>query len=365
MENSNSMQNPEPMNPEPSSQSPEPRPQSPDPSPQNPEPRPQSPDPSPQNPEPLQVVFMGSAEISCLSLDALLRDSAVEVVGVVSQPDRRKGRSLHIAECPVKAHVAGMDIPVISPENINTPEWVELLRALRPDLVVVLAYGQILKPEVLAVAKFGCINVHTSLLPKYRGAAPIQWAIVNGDSETGVTIMYMDKGMDTGDIILRRTIWIGAEERAGELHDHLAVAGAELLCEAVRDIQAGCSQRTAQDESLATYAPKLSKQDGLIDWTQSASKIHNRIRGFNPWPCCFCIMPGKGQKRLRVLAARIEDGCGEPGEVLDVKGEGPLVACGVGAVRLLEVQPQGKRVMHGRDYVCGHSLQIGDTLRSG
>ena len=196
----------------------------------------QNTEPRTQPLEPLRVVFMGSAEISCLSLDALLRDSGVDVVGVVSQPDRRKGRSLHIAECPVKAHVAGMDIPVTSPENINTPEFVEQLCAWMPDLVVVLAYGQILKPEVLDVARLGCVNVHTSLLPKYRGAAPIQWAIVNGDSETGVTIMHMDKGMDTGDIILQRTVWIGAEETAGELHDHLAVVGAELLCEAVRDI---------------------------------------------------------------------------------------------------------------------------------
>ncbi len=315
-----------------------------------------------QNPEPLRVVFMGSAEISCLSLDALLHDQGIDVVGVVSQPDRRKGRSLHIAECPVKAHVAGMGIPVFSPQSINAQESLEQLRAWNPDLVVVLAYGQILKPEVLDVARLGCINVHTSLLPKYRGAAPIQWAIVNGDSETGVTIMHMDKGMDTGDIICKQTVSIGAEETAGMLHDRLAVAGAELLREVVRNIRSGCSQRVAQDDLLATYAPKLTKQDGLIDWTLPADEIHNHIRGFNPWPCCYCGLPGKGDKRLRILAAELEDGSGSPGEVLDVKGEGPLVACGSGAVRLLEVQPQGKRVMHGRDYICGHALQKGEML---
>ncbi len=319
-------------------------------------------EPRTQNPKPLRVVFMGSAGISCLSLDALLRESVVDVVGVVSQPDRRKGRSLHIAECPVKAHVAGMNIPVFSPQNINTAESLEQLRAWKPDLVIVLAYGQILKQDILEVAQRGCINVHTSLLPKYRGAAPIQWAIVNGESETGVTIMHMDKGMDTGDIILKRTVWIGADETAGELHDKLAVAGAELLCEALHEIMGGCAPQIPQDESMATYAPKLRKQHGLIDWMKSAKEIHDRIRGFNPWPCCFCMMPGGGQKRLRILVARIEDGNGLPGEILDVKGDGPLVACGTGAVRLMEVQPQGKRVMHGKDYICGHSLQKGETL---
>lgn len=310
----------------------------------------------------LRVVFMGSAEISCLSLDALLREPAVDVVGVVSQPDRRKGRSLHIAGCPVKAHVADMNIPVFSPENINAPESLEKLRAWKPDLVVVLAYGQILKPDVLEVAPLGCINVHTSLLPKYRGAAPIQWAIVNGDVETGVTIMHMDKGMDTGDVILKRTVWISDEDTAGKLHDKLAIAGAELLCEFLHEIKCGCASRFPQDESMATYAPKLRKQDGLIEWDKPAKEIYDKIRGFNPWPGCFCLMPGKGQKILRIFVTQIEDVNGIPGEVLDVKGEGPLVACGSGAIRLLEVQPQGKRVMQGRDYICGHALQKGDSL---
>jgi len=313
----------------------------------------------------MRVVFMGSAEIACKSLDVLLREPGVEVVGVVTQPDRCKGRKLKISCCPAKDHVAGMDIPVFSPQSINTPESLEQLQKWKPDLIVVLAYGQILKPEVLEVAPLGCINVHTSLLPKYRGAAPIQWAVANGESETGVTIMYMDKGMDTGDIILERTVWIGAEETAGELHDKLAVAGAELLSEAVHDIKAGCAPRIPQDESMASYAPKLSKKDGEIDWTQTAEDIHNKIRGFNPWPCCFCHVPDKKHDTLRILAAGVEEGAGRPGEVLDVKGRGPLIACGSGALRLREVQPQGKRVMHGRDYICGHALQRGEVLGKG
>jgi methionyl-tRNA formyltransferase len=305
---------------------------------------------------------MGSAEIACKSLDALLREPDVEVVGVVTQPDRCKGRKLKIACCPAKEHVDGMDIPVFSPQSINTPESLEQLRVWKPDLVVVLAYGQILKPEILEVAPLGCINVHTSLLPKYRGAAPIQWAVANGDKETGVTIMYMDKGMDTGDIILKRTVWIGDDETAGELHDRLAVAGAELLSEAMHDIKAGCVPRISQDESKATYAPKLSKKDGAIDWTLAAYDIHNKIRGFNPWPCCFCHVPDKKHDMLRILSSGVEDGCGSPGEVLDVKGDGPLIACGSGALRLLKVQPQGKRVMSGREYICGHALQRGEML---
>lgn len=311
----------------------------------------------------LRVVFMGSAAIACPSLDALLQRSGVEVVGVVTQPDRPKGRHLKRSPCPVKARIEGRHVPLITPRSINAPEALESLRAWRPDLAVVVAYGQILKPDVLAVPRLGCINVHTSLLPKYRGAAPIQWAVARGESETGVTIMVMDEGMDTGDILAQRAVSIGDAETAGMLHDRLATVGADLLCAVVQDLAAGRVQRIPQNDACATYAPKLRKQDGKIDWTQSAEAIYNRIRGFNPWPCCFCVVPGDPPHRLRVLAARLEQGDGTPGEVLDVKGEGPLVACGDGAIRLVEVQPEGKRAMGGESYLCGHALQRGEQLR--
>ncbi len=310
----------------------------------------------------MRIVFMGSADIACPSLEALLREPGIELVGVVTQPDRPKGRRLKLSACSVKQRVEDSGIPVFTPQSINTDDALDTLRAWQPDLAIVAAYGQILKPAVLATPRLGCINVHTSLLPRYRGAAPIQWAIANGDSETGVTIMHMDEGMDTGDMIAKRVVPIAPSETAGELHDRLGVIGAELLCEVVRDLQTGRATRTPQDESEATYAPKLTKQDGRIDWTRSADAIYNRIRGFNPWPCCFCVVPAGGGHTLRVLRAQTEEGDGRPGEVLDVKGEGPLVACAEGAVRLMDVQPEGKRVMRGDAYVCGHALQRGDLL---
>ncbi len=310
----------------------------------------------------MRVVFMGSADIACPSLEALLCEPDIDVVGVVTQPDRPKGRRLRLSACSVKQRVEESDVPVFTPQSINTAEALEMLRGWQPDVAVVAAYGQILRSTVLDIPRLGCINVHTSLLPRYRGAAPIQWAIANGDAETGITIMHMDAGMDTGDIISQRIVPIDVTDTAGTLHDRLGLVGAQLLCEVVRDLQAGRTERTPQDESLATHAPKLTKQDGRIDWTHSADAIYNRIRGFNPWPCCCCVVPAGGPHKLRVLTARLEDGEGGPGQVLDVRGEGPLVACGVGAIRLLDVQPEGKRVMHGNAYVCGHALQRGDVL---
>jgi methionyl-tRNA formyltransferase len=310
----------------------------------------------------MRVVFMGSADIACPSLEALLHEPGIEIIGVVTQPDRPKGRRLQLAACSVKQHVAASGIPVFSPQSINTDDSLNTLCAWQPDLAVVAAYGQILKPAVLELPRFGCINVHTSLLPRYRGAAPIQWAIANGDTETGVTIMHMDEGMDTGDMIAQRMVSIERADTASTLHDRLGAVGAALLCEVVRDLQAGCATRTPQDASQATYAPKLTKHDGRIDWTHSADAIYNRIRGFNPWPCCYCVVPAGGVHKLRVLSARIENGEGRPGEVLDIKGDGPLVACADGAVRLLDVQPEGKRVMRGNAFVCGHTLQRGELL---
>lgn len=310
----------------------------------------------------MRVVFMGSADIACPSLEALLREPGIDIVGVVTQPDRPKGRRLQLAACAVKQNVEAAGISVFSPRSINTEDALDTLRAWQPDLAVVAAYGQILKPTVLGVPRLGCINVHTSLLPRYRGAAPIQWAITNGDAETGVTIMYMDEGMDTGDMIAQRKVPISHDDTAGTLHDRLGVVGAELLCEAVRDLQAGRTIRTPQDAAQATYAPKLTKHDGRIDWTHSAAAIYNRVRGFNPWPCCYCVVSSGEGHKLRVLRARAEEGEGRPGEVLDVKGDGPLVACADRAVRLLDVQPEGKRVMPGDAYICGHSLQRGEFL---
>jgi len=294
--------------------------------------------------------------LSCPSLQALADADGIEVVGAVTQPDRPKGRNLAMSESPVKTLAVKLGIPVLTPENVSAPDSVAFLSELGPDLAAVAAYGQILKPCVLELPPLGCINVHASLLPKYRGAAPIQWAIANGEKVTGVTIMFMAAGMDTGDIITQTRVEIGEAETGGELHDRLGTVGARALIEALSLFAAGNVPRREQDDSEATYAPKLRKADGEIDWTLAARDLYNRVRAFNPWPCCRCRLGGHS---LRVLAARMEDAAGEPGTVLDVSGNGPLVAAGEGSVRLVEVQPEGKKPMDGAAYLRGHKLEVG------
>ena len=315
----------------------------------------------------MRIVFMGSAELACAPLEAILAAPENEVVCVVTQPDRRRGRSLKVGSCPVRSLASARALPTFAPESIKTAESIERIRSLHPDLIVVVAYGQILPVDVLSIPPQGCINLHTSLLPNYRGAAPIQWAIARGESVTGATIMYMDEGMDTGDIICQRSIAIGPSETAGELHDRLSGVGADLLTETMASIRAGSVSRMPQDNSLATYAPLLKNKDGRIDWQGCAVDMSNRVRGFNPWPSCFCEVPsspaGDGRTSLlKVHRASYEDGEGTPGEVLAVQGDGPLVACGEGALRMLEVQPEGRRRMDGAAYIRGHRLAVGQRF---
>ncbi|MFC1462649.1 methionyl-tRNA formyltransferase [Verrucomicrobiota bacterium] len=309
----------------------------------------------------MRVVFMGSAPLSCPSLEALAGADGIEVVAAITQPDRPKGRRLSVSESPVKALASSLGIAVQTPENVNAAPSVAAIAGPAPDVIAVAAYGQILKPCVLDLPRLGCVNVHASLLPRYRGAAPIQWAIANGEGITGVTIMFMAEGMDTGDIITQAEVEIGDTETGGELHDRLGTVGARTLVEALQLFQAGDVPRRAQDAAEATYAPKLKKSDGEIDWTSPARDVYNRVRAFNPWPCCRCRIKGHN---LRVLAVRVEDGDGEPGTVLEVSGDGPVVAAGEGSVRLVEVQPEGKRPMGGAAYLSGHGLEVGEVLDS-
>jgi len=308
----------------------------------------------------MHIVFMGSAELSCRSLEALCADRGHRVVGVVTQPDKPKGRDLKSASCPAKAMAVERGIPVLAPAKVNEPESVGAIRVLTPDLIVVVAYGQILKQELLDLPARGCINVHASLLPKYRGAAPIQWAIARGERVTGVTIMHMAKKMDAGDIILQESVPIAIDDTGGTLHDKLAEAGAALLVKAVAAIGDGRAARVPQDEREVTCAPKLAKEDGRIDWTRPAGELYDRIRAFNPWPCCFCGLP-EG-RTLRILKARVEGVPGAAGEVLETAGEGPLVAAGDRSLRLLNVQPEGRKAMTGTAYLNGHALKKGDRL---
>jgi methionyl-tRNA formyltransferase len=299
----------------------------------------------------MRIVFFGSASIGFPSLAALLASRCDEVVAVVTQPDRPAGRKQQLTPCPVKTFAQERGLPVLSPEKVK--ESLLELTALNADLFVVVAYGQYIPQSVLTLPAHGSINLHPSMLPKYRGSSPIQWALANGDTRTGVTILYVSEKMDAGDIILQRELPIDPEATSATLEPVLAEAGAQLLMEAIEDIRAGTVQRHPQDDEVAIEVRKLAKEDGRIDWTQPANVLRNRIRGFTPWPGCFCEMPD-GQ-RLKVLRAAVEKKSGVPGEILDVTGDGLLVAAGEGALRLLEVQPAGKKVMDGAAYLRGYS----------
>jgi len=311
----------------------------------------------------MRIIFMGSAEFACQALELLLKSGHDEIVGVVSQPERPGGRRQKMQKCPVDAFASAKSLPVLTPENINTPKSVESLRALKPDLIVVVAYGQILKANILALAPKGCVNLHGSLLPKYRGAAPIQWAIANGEQKTGVTTMFVNEKMDAGDIIAQEKELILPDDTSASLGRRLADKGAKLLIGTIDTIRRGDAPRTKQDEAIASYAPRLKKTDGMIDWTRPAKELSYRIRGFQPWPCCYFTL--KNKSTVRVLRARVEPDGGkgkEPGTVLETSGEGPLIQAGSGSLRLLEVQPEGRKPMSGSAFLCGNKMPEGERL---
>lgn len=312
----------------------------------------------------MRIVFMGSAAIACETLRMLVHWPELEVVGVITQPDRRVGRKQRLAACPVKECAESLGLTVFTPERVNSTAAMADIRHLRPDVGVVMAYGQILRPALLQIPVHGFLNIHTSLLPRYRGAAPIQRAVANGDESTGVTIMQMDAGMDTGDLLAMESTTIGSTETAGELHDRLAGIGAALMEIVLGDLMQGCIVPQPQPERGVTYAPKLEKREGHIDWTQPTQQIYNHIRGFNPWPCCYCYFDaGKaGRQMLRILEARcLPGGYGVPGEILPHR-DAFVVACGEGALALQKVQPQGKAVMAGEAFLRGRQLGPGTVL---
>jgi methionyl-tRNA formyltransferase len=254
-------------------------------------------------------------------------------------------------------------LPVLQPERARSPEFLEELRALQPDLIAVAAYGQILPVSILGLPRFGCLNVHTSLLPRYRGAAPIQWAILNGDAETGVTIMKMDEGLDTGDIITQATTPIHPEDSAETLHDRLARMGAELLVQTIPEYVAGKLPPRPQPTEGVTCAPKIKKQDGHIDWNQPARAIWNRVRGLMPWPGAFSYLPGPPQPLLlKIWQAEVVERAGPPGEVLQADKTGVVVACGREALRILILQREGGRRLQAHEFLAGHPLLPGQRL---
>jgi len=306
-------------------------------------------------------MFMGTPEISAVCLKKLI-DDGKDVVAVVTREDKPRGRGNVMTPTPVKSLAIENGIPVYTPKTLRDGEFTELLREVAPDLIAVVAYGKILPPEVISFTRYGCINAHVSLLPKYRGAAPMQRAIMEGESETGVTIMYMDEGLDTGDIICSESFPISEEDDFESIHDRSAEVGARLLSETIDSIASGTAVRTKQDDALATYAKKVEKEDCKIDFAFSAEVVGRRIRGVTPIPGAFAYLNGK---MLKICRAKVTDGEGTPGEVLDVdsSGEGSItVACSSGALLVTSVIPEGKGRMSAGDFVRGRKIKIGDIF---
>jgi methionyl-tRNA formyltransferase len=304
----------------------------------------------------MRIAFMGTAELAGPCLEAVAKVPGCEVIAVVTQPDRPKGRDLRPAPPPVKVVAERLGLYTQQPLKIREPSAVVAMGATRPDLIVVVAYGQILPKSVLELPRLGCINVHTSLLPRWRGAAPIQYAILHGDRETGVTTMQMDEQMDTGDIILQRAQLIHADDTSAVLHDRLAQLGAVLLTETVMLIAEGNAPRAKQDETLATYAKKITKEDGRIKWTQSAIEIERQVRAFNPWPSAYTHA---GELLLKIWKVEIVEGVtGNPGEVQ----EGFVVATGQDGLRILELQPANSKRMPVDAFLRGHTIKPGTVL---
>jgi methionyl-tRNA formyltransferase len=311
----------------------------------------------------LRTVFMGTAPLSCVSLRALLRDLEIEVVAVVTQPDRLKGRDLKLQPSPVKELALGQRLPVLQPERARNEAFLEELRALSPDLVVVAAFGQILPPSILELPAHGCLNVHTSLLPKYRGAGPIQWAILNDEPETGITIMKMDQGLDTGAILTQEKTPIYPGDTAVTLHDRLAEMGAGLLVRTIPGYVSGAIQPRAQPTEGVSYAPKIKKEDGLVDWNLPARTIGNRVRGLVPWPGAFTwLTAGSKKLLLKLWQVEVIEASGTPGAVLQADKNGIVVGCGRQALRILELQLEGSRRLSAPQFLAGHRLSSGLAL---
>jgi len=313
----------------------------------------------------MRVVFIGTGEIGGPTLQALLQSREHRLTGVVTQPDKPVGREQRIEPSPIKKALVGTKIRIVQPARIKDPQSIEEIRTLLPDVIVVMAYGQILSRTILEIPALACLNLHASLLPRHRGAAPIQAAIASGDSETGITVMYMDEGLDTGDILLQRKIGVLPTDTGGSLHDRLAQIAPEALLDALKLLAQGNPPRVAQDSALATYAPKLSRENGRIDWTEPAKVVERKIRAYDPWPGAFAILtdrPGR-ELKLKILSVQIVDAKGSPGEVLCADNRGLIVATGEKALSLQKVQLEGKWRMGIQDFVRGHARLLERSLK--
>lgn len=303
----------------------------------------------------MNVVYMGTPEFAVPPLQAIINANHT-VTGVFTQPDKPKGRGYVLTPPPVKECALENNIPVFQPKSMKDGEALEILKKLNPDVIVVVAFGKILPKEILDLPKYGCINVHASLLPKYRGAGPIQWCVLDGEEETGVTTMLMAEGLDTGDMLLKSSTKIGENETAGELHDRLSTMGADLIVETLSKLPNNEITPEKQDDNLSNYAPMLTKELCKIDWSKSAQQIHNQVRGLNPWPVAVTSVNGK---RVKIYSTQLSDKNDTAGKIICLN---PLtVACGEGSVIITELQPEGKKRMNSQDYVRGYRVTT-DTI---
>ncbi len=310
----------------------------------------------------MRIVFMGTPDFAVGSLQALCESGKHEILAVVTQPDRPKGRGNKLLQTPVKEYALEQGLTVYQPQKVKTPEFVELLHELQPELIVVAAFGQFLSKEILELPKYGCINVHASLLPKYRGAAPIQYAIIKGEKESGVTIMQMDIGMDTGAMLDKVVVPIAENTTMGELHDALREQGAALLLQVIDKIAAGTAVAEPQDNEQATYATLLDRSMEHIDWSKTAQEVHNLIRGFNPAPSTFTKLPNG--KSLKIWGSKMTDksSAAAAGTVIETGKHSFFVACGEGVLEITEVQPESKKRMPAQVFLNGRGVQEGDLL---
>ena len=309
----------------------------------------------------MRIVFMGTPEFAVPSLKALM-EAGYEVCGVFTQPDKPRNRGLKLQASPVKEYALSANLPVFQPVRMRDGEALAILRELKPDLIAVAAYGKILPVDILELPRLGCINVHSSLLPKYRGAAPINWAILSGEDETGVTIQRMAEGIDTGDILAQARTPISINENASWLSARLAKMGAELLVKTVRELETGSAVATPQDESMASHAPMLTKELSSMDWGKTARQLHDQVRGLYPWPSAVAVLDGIRCKMIRTSLLE-EETSQQPGAVLQADKRGLRVACGDGKIlEVLELQPDGKKPMAAAAFLMGHPIQTGTVI---
>ena len=310
----------------------------------------------------MKIVFMGTPDFAGEALKSLI-NSQHQIAAVLTQPDKPKGRGNKLAPPPVKEIALENRIPVFQPQRIRDAESLQILKDIQPDIIVVAAYGKILPQEILDLPTYGCVNIHASVLPKYRGAAPIHWAVVNGEKETGITIMQMDTGMDTGDILLVEKIEIPQSADSGEIFQKLAVTGSSLIIKALEKIEKGELNPIKQKESEATYAPVLTKEDELLEWNMKARDVFNKIRGMNPWPGVYTFFRGERLKIQKSNLLDIEKLSGtEPGEITDFLPEGIVIATAEGFLALEVVQPAGKKQMNHKDFINGYKVKKGEVL---